>query len=35
MEHRKLVYLLNEATDSAFVTRKRNIANDKSNTNYV
>ena len=26
--------LLNEASDSKFVTRKRNIVNDQSNTNY-
>ena len=33
MEHRKILYLLNEAKVSKFVTRKWNIANDQSNAN--
>ena len=34
MEHQKLLNLLNEASDSKFVTRKWNIVNDQSNGNY-
>ena len=34
MEHQKLSNLLNEATDSKFVTRKSNIVNDNSKSNY-
>ena len=34
MEHQKILNLLNEANDSEFVTRKRNIVNDNSNANY-
>ena len=34
MEHQKILHLLNEASDSKFVTRKWNIANDNSKTNY-
>ena len=34
MEHRKILNLLNEANDSKLPTRKWNIANDNSNTNY-
>ena len=34
MEHQKILHLLNEANDSKFVTRKWNIVNDQSNTNY-
>ena len=30
MEHQKILNLLNEANDSKFVTRKRNIVNDNS-----
>ena len=29
MEHPKILNLLNEASDSKFVTRKRNIVNDR------
>ena len=35
MEHQKILNLLNEASDSKFVTRKWNIVNNQSNTNYV
>ena len=31
MEHRKILHLLNEASDSKFVTRNWNIVNDQSN----
>ena len=31
MEHQKILNLLNEASDSKFVTRKWNTDNDKSN----
>ena len=31
MEHQKILNLLNEASDSRFVTRKLNIVNDQSN----
>ena len=34
MEDQKLLNLLNKAGDSKFVTRKWNIVNDRSNTNY-
>ena len=34
MEHQKILNLLNEASDSKFVTRKCNIVNDQSNANY-
>ena len=34
MEHQRIVNLLNEASDSKFVTRKWNIVNDQSNINY-
>ena len=35
MEHQKILNLLNEANDSKFVTRKWNIVNDNSNSNYA
>ena len=34
MEHQKILNLLNEANDSKFVTRKWNIINDESKSNY-
>ena len=34
MEHQKIVNLLNEANDSEFVTRKWNVVNDNSKSNY-
>ena len=34
MEQQKIINLLNEASDSKFVTRKWNIVNDQSNENY-
>ena len=34
MEHQNILNLLNEASDSKFVTRKWNIVNDQSNANY-
>ena len=34
MEHQKILNLLNEANDFKFVTRKWNIVNNLSNTNY-
>ena len=34
MEHQKILNLLNEAKDSEFVTRKWNIVNDDSKSNY-
>ena len=34
MEHQKILNFLNEASDSKFVTRKWNIANDNSKANY-
>ena len=34
MEHQKILCLLNEASDSKFVTRKWNIVNDQSKANY-
>ena len=34
MEHQKILNLLNGANDSKLVTRKLDIANDQSDTNY-
>ena len=34
MEHQKSLNLLNEESNSKFVTRKWNIVNDQSNANY-
>ena len=34
MEHQKILNLLNEASNSKFVTRKWNIVHDNSKTNY-
>ena len=34
MKHQKILNLLNEANDSRFVTRKWNIVNDNSKSNY-
>ena len=34
MEHQEILNLLNEVSDSKFVTRKWNIVNDQSNANY-
>ena len=34
MGQQKILNLLNKANDSKFVTRKRNIVNDSSNSNY-
>ena len=34
MEHQKILNLLNEASNSKFVTTKWNTDNDKSNWNY-
>ena len=34
MKHQKILNLLNEPNDSKFVTRRLNIANDQSNSNY-
>ena len=34
MEHQTILKLLNEASDSKFVTRKWNIVNDQSNAKY-
>ena len=34
MEHQKLLNLLNKASDSKFVTRKWNIINDQSISNF-
>ena len=34
MEHEKMLNLLNEASDSKFVTRKWNIVNANSKKNY-
>ena len=34
MEHQKILNLLNEASNSKFVTRIWNIVNDQSNANY-
>ena len=35
MEHQKILNLLNDASSSKFVTRKWNIVNDNSNSNYA
>ena len=35
MQHQKMLYLLNEANGSKFVTRKRNIVNDNSKSTYA
>ena len=35
MEHQKILNLLNDANSSKFVTRKWNIVNDNSNSNYA
>ena len=35
MQHHKILNLLNEANDCKLVTRKWNIANDNSNSNYA
>ena len=34
MKQQKILNLLNEVSDSKFVTRKCNIVNDQSNANY-
>ena len=34
MEHQKTINLLNEASNSKFITRKWNIVSDQSNANY-
>ena len=34
MEHQKILNLLNEASDSRFVTKTWNVVNDQSNSNY-
>ena len=34
MQHQKILNLLNEENDSQFVTRKWNIVNDNSRTNF-
>ena len=34
MEHQKILNLLNEASDSKFLTKNWNIVNDQSNANY-
>ena len=34
MEHQKILNLLNEASESKFVTRKWRIVNDQSDANY-
>ena len=34
MDHQKILNLLNEASDTKFVKRKWNTANDQSNANY-
>ena len=34
MEQQKILSLLNEANDSKFVTRKWNVVNDNSKSNY-
>ena len=34
MEQQKILILLNEANDSRFVTKKWNIVNDNSKSNY-
>ena len=35
MGHQKILNLLNDANDSKFVTRKWNIVNGNSNSNYA
>ena len=35
MEHQKILDLLNDTNNSKFVTRKWNIINDNSNSNYA
>ena len=35
MKRQKILNLLNEANDSKFVTRKWNIVNDNSKSNYA
>ena len=35
MEHQKMLNLLNDVNDSKFVTRKRNILNNNSNSSYA
>ena len=35
IEHQKISNLLNDANNSKFVTRKWNIVNDNSNSNYA
>ena len=35
MEHQKISNLLNDANNSKFVTRKWNIVNHNSNSNYA
>ena len=34
MRHQKILNLLNEASDTKFVTRNWNVVNDQSNANY-
>ena len=34
MEHQKILNLLNDVSDSKFVTKKWNILNDNSKANY-
>ena len=34
MEHQKMLNLLNQTSDSKFMTRKWNIVNDQSNKNF-
>ena len=34
MEHQIITNSMNKANDTRFVTRKRNIINDQSNTKY-
>ena len=34
MENQKILNLLNQTSNSEFVTKKRNIVNDQSNANY-
>ena len=35
MEHQKMLNLLNEASDSKFLTKKWGIVNDQSNANMM
>ena len=35
MEHQKIISLLNEANDSKFATRKWDIVNENSKSNYT